>query len=133
MAETYIYDQDCDDFATLGLCGRLDEMACTFEERDPWCVDSMPAWREGLAFYDSSLSVTHDTLATLKALLWDFWAIEFAGAGEGAVAHDAVLPLRVLETRRSGCLGLAWLAMMAAEARQIPLQVILLPGQQHRA
>ena len=32
MAETYIYDQDCDDFATLGLCGRLDEMVCTFEE-----------------------------------------------------------------------------------------------------
>ena len=32
MSETYIYDQDCDDFATLGLCGRLDEMACTFEE-----------------------------------------------------------------------------------------------------
>ena len=32
MAETYIYDQDCDDFATLGLCGRLDEMSCTFEE-----------------------------------------------------------------------------------------------------
>ena len=27
MAETYIYDQDCDDFATLGLCGRLDRHA----------------------------------------------------------------------------------------------------------
>lgn len=104
------------------------EMACAFEERDPWCVDSIPAWREGLAFYDSSLSVTHDTLGSLKSLLWEFWNIEFAGAGEGAVAHDAVLPLRVLETRRSGCLGLAWLAMLAAEARQIPLQAILLPG-----
>ncbi|MBR4917308.1 MAG: hypothetical protein IKZ45_09595 [Fibrobacter sp.] len=104
------------------------DMACTFAERNPGCVETVPAWSEGLVFYDSTLSVTGDTLVSLKALLWDFWGIEFAGAGEGAVAHDAVLPLRVLETRRSGCLGLVWLAMMAAEARQIPLQAILLPG-----
>ena len=104
------------------------DMACTFAERDPGCVEAIPAWSEGLAFYDSTLSATGDTLASLKALLWEFWNIEFAGAGEGAVAHDAVLPLRVLETRRSGCLGLVWLAMMAAEARQIPLQAVLLPG-----
>ena len=107
---------------------RYADMACTFAERDPGCVEKIPAWSEGLAFYDSTLSATGDTLASLKALLWEFWNIEFAGAGEGAVAHDAVLPLRVLETRRSGCLGLVWLAMMAAEARQIPLQAILLPG-----
>ena len=104
------------------------DMACTFAERDPGCVESIPAWNDGLAFYDSELARTGDTLASLKALLWDFWNVEFAGAGESAVAHDAVLPLRVLETRRSGCLGLAWLAMMAAEARQIPLQAVLLPG-----
>lgn len=32
MAGVYIYDQDCTDFTTLGLCGRLDEMTCDFEE-----------------------------------------------------------------------------------------------------
>lgn len=104
------------------------EMACTFENRAPACIDSVRDWREGLAFYDSSLSATRDTLVSLKSLLWEFWNIEFAGAGEAAVAADAILPLRVLETRRSGCMGLAWLAMMVAEARQIPLEAILLPG-----
>ncbi len=104
------------------------EMACTFENRAPTCIDSVRDWREGLAFYDSSLSVTRDPLASLKLLLWDFWNIEFAGAGEASIAHDAILPLRVLETRKSGCMGLSWLAMMVAEARGIPLEVILLPG-----
>ena len=104
------------------------EMACTFETRAPACIDSVRDWREGLAFYDSSLSATRDTLVSLKSLLWEFWNIEFAGAGEAAVAADAILPLRVLETRRSGCMGLAWLAMMVAEAREIPLEAILLPG-----
>lgn len=107
---------------------KYSEMACTFENRDPACVDSAYGWRDGLAFYDSSLSATGDTLASLKSLLWEFWNIEFAGAGEAAVAHDAILPLRVLETRKSGCMGLAWLAMMVAEARGIPLEPILLPG-----
>ena len=104
------------------------EMACTFENRVPACIDSVDAWREGLAFFASSLSATRDTLASLKALLWEFWNIEFAGEGEASIAHDAILPLRVLETRRSGCMGLSWLAMMVAEARKIPLDVILLPG-----
>ena len=107
---------------------KYSEMACTFENRDPACVDSAYGWRDGLAFYDSSLSATGDTLASLKSLLWEFWNIEFAGAGEAAVAHDAILPLRVLEKRKSGCMGLAWLAMMVAEARGIPLEPILLPG-----
>ncbi|MBP5440230.1 MAG: hypothetical protein IKZ45_10160 [Fibrobacter sp.] len=104
------------------------EMACTFENRDPACIDSVRDWREGLAFYDSSLTVTRDPLASLKLLLWDYWNIEFAGAGEAAVSAEAILPLRVLETRKSGCMGLSWLAMMVAEARGIPLEVILLPG-----
>ena len=104
------------------------EMACTFENRAPACLDSVRDWHEGLAFYDSSLSVTLDPLVSLKALLWDFWNIEFAGEGEAAIAHDAILPLRVLETRKSGCMGLSWLAMMVAEARGISLEVILLPG-----
>lgn len=32
MAEAYIYDQDCKDFANIGLCGRLSESLCEFEE-----------------------------------------------------------------------------------------------------
>lgn len=104
------------------------EMACAFENRDPACLGSVGAWREGLAFYDSSLSATGDTLASLKSLLWEFWNIEFAGAGDAAVSAEAILPLQVLERRKSGCMGLAWLAMMVAEVRKIPLEAILLPG-----
>lgn len=32
MAYTYVYEQDSDDFACLGLCGRLDDTVCRFEE-----------------------------------------------------------------------------------------------------
>ena len=32
MAELYIYEQDADSFADLGLCGRLDESRCEYEE-----------------------------------------------------------------------------------------------------
>ena len=32
MAEAYIYDQDCKDFSNIGLCGRLCESVCDFEE-----------------------------------------------------------------------------------------------------
>ena len=104
------------------------EMACLFEERSPGCVDSLADWKSGLAFYDSSVAVSRDPLKSLTALLWDYWNIEFAGAGEAAVSKDAVLPLQVLKNRKSGCMGLAWLAMMVAEARNLPLNVILLPG-----
>lgn len=104
------------------------EMACLFEERAPGCVDSLADWKSGLAFYDSSVAVSRDPLKSLTALLWDYWNIEFAGAGEAAVSKDAVLPLQVLKNRKSGCMGLAWLAMMVAEARNLPLNVILLPG-----
>jgi len=108
--------------------GRYGEMACTFENHAPACLDSVREWHEGLAFYDSSLSATGDTLASLKSLLWEFWNIEFAGAGDSAVTAEAILPLRVLQRRKSGCMGLAWLAMMVAEARRLPLDAILLPG-----
>lgn len=104
------------------------EMACVFEERMPHCVDSVQEWRAGLAYFDSSVAVNKDPLQSLKSLLWDYWKIEFAGAGENSVAKDAVLPLRVLETKKSGCMGLSWLAMMVAEARHLPLNAILLPG-----
>ena len=104
------------------------DMACSFEDRLPGCLDSIAKWKDGLAFYDSSLAATHDTLESLKALLWNHWNIEFAGAGEAAVAENAILPLRVLAQKKSGCMGLSWLAMMVAEARQIPLSVVMLPG-----
>ena len=104
------------------------EMACAFEERTPSCLDSVSDWNEGLAYFDSSVAATHDTLGSLKNLLWNFWKIEFAGAGEAAIAKDAVLPLRVLENKKSGCMGLSWLALMVAEARHFRLDAILLPG-----
>ena len=104
------------------------EMACVFEERAPSCLDSIPAWNEGLAFFDSSVAASRDTLESLKNLLWKFWDIEFAGAGEAAIAKESVLPLRVLENKKSGCMGLSWLALMVAESRHLPLNAILLPG-----
>ncbi|SHK97160.1 Transglutaminase-like superfamily protein [Fibrobacter sp. UWT2] len=104
------------------------DAACSFEDKLPGCLESVPAWNEGLAFYDSALKVSGDTLQSLKALLWEHWSLEFAGAGKPAVAKNSILPLRVLESRKSGCMGLSWLAMMVAESRQIPLSVIMLPG-----
>ena len=104
------------------------DMACSFEDKLPGCLDSVAEWNDVLAFYDSALNASGDTLQSLKGLLWQYWAIQFAGAGDAAVARNAILPLRVLENKKSGCIGLSWLAMMVAEARQIPLSVILLPG-----
>lgn len=104
------------------------DMACGFEGRTINCVDSIAEWHEGLAFYDSALAASNDTLGSLKKLLWDFWGIEFAGAGEAATSENAVLPLKVLETKKSGCMGLSWLALMVAEKRPMDLSAILLPG-----
>lgn len=104
------------------------EMACGFEGRSVDCADSTDDWRRGLAFYDSSLAASGDTLGSLKKLLWNFWNIKFAGAGEAAVSEGSILPLKVLDAKTSGCMGLAWLAMMVAEAREINLSAILLPG-----
>lgn len=104
------------------------EMACVFEERAPGCLDSIGDWNAGLAYFDSSVAATYDTLQSLKKLLWQFWNIEFAGAGEASIAKESVLPLRVLENRKSGCMGLSWLALMVAEARGLRLDAILLPG-----
>ena len=50
------------------------------------------------------------------------------GAGEAAIAKESVLPLRVLANKRSGCMGLSWLALMVAQSRGLPLDAILLPG-----
>lgn len=108
--------------------GSYRAMACTFEDRSPACLDSVLDWNKGLAFYDSTLALSEDTLGSLKKLLWEYWNIEFVGAGPVSYARESSLPLQVLEKRKSGCMGLSWLAMMVAESRQIPLQVILLPG-----
>lgn len=108
--------------------GSYGDMACTFEELAPGCMDSVEEWNRGLVFYDSSLSVNGDTLSALKKLLWEYWNIEFAGAGEPSISKESILPLQVLKNRKSGCMGLSWLAMMVAEARGISLRVILLPG-----
>ena len=104
------------------------EMACVLEERSPTCVDSIPEWKMGLAYYDSVLDLEGDTLKALKMLLWEFWNVEFAGDGEGSVSMDAILPLRVLENRKSGCVGLSFLSLMVSEARNIPLHAVLLPA-----
>ncbi len=104
------------------------EMACSFEGGQPFCLDTNEDWNSGLRFYDSTLSVTSDTLQSLKSLLWDFWNIEFAGSQNASSSKDVILPLTVLKNKKSGCVGLVWLAMMVAEARQIHLQPILLPG-----
>lgn len=103
-------------------------MACAFENKDPHCLDSLIEWSEGLSFFDSSLAATGDTLGSLKKLLWNFWSIEFAGAGESAVASESILPLKVLENKKSGCVGMSWLALIVAEKRGIPLHAVLLPG-----
>ena len=55
------------------------EMACTFEERVPGCLDSVAEWKDGLAFFDSAYAVNGDALQSLKSLLWSYWNIEFAG------------------------------------------------------
>lgn len=104
------------------------EMACGFEGRNTDCVDSSRKWLDGLAFFDSSLAESGDTLSALKDLLWSYWHLDFAGAGEPAVSEKSILPLQVLESGKSGCLGLSWLALMVAETREIPLSAILLPG-----
>ena len=103
------------------------DAACSFEDRMPGCLDSMKIWNGGLAYFDSSLATTHDTLWSLKSLLWTYWGLEFAGAGDAAVTAEAILPLHVLQMKKSGCMGLSWLAMMLAEARNLPLSVIMLP------
>ena len=38
------------------------EMACAFEERTPSCLDSVSDWNRGLAYFDSSVAATRDTL-----------------------------------------------------------------------
>ncbi|MCR5378069.1 MAG: transglutaminase-like domain-containing protein [Fibrobacter sp.] len=104
------------------------KMACSFEELPLGCVDANAEWQTGLAFFDSAVTASKDTLQSLKNLLWEYWDIEFVGADSAASSREVILPLQVLKTKKSGCMGLAWLALMVAEARNLPLNAILLPG-----
>lgn len=103
------------------------ELACTFENLPPTCTDTIEIWNKGLAFFDSSVKISLDTLQSLKATLWDFWSLEFAG-NELSATPSTISALRVLQTKSSGCMGLSWLAMMLAEKKHIPLSVNLLPS-----
>lgn len=104
------------------------EMACSIEGKEISCVDNLQDWNEGLRYYDSTLSVTSDTLGSLKSLLWEYWAIDFAGAANASSSQEVIFPLSVLQNKKSGCVGFAWLALMVAEVRNINLHAVLLPG-----
>ncbi len=103
------------------------DAACTFEEKNPGCLDSFPEWRSGLKHFDSVLLKTEDTAAALNSLLWDFWQLEFAGNGL-STQPSSVLPLSVLKERNSGCMGTVFLALMVGEARKLRIESVLLPG-----
>ncbi len=66
-------------------------------------------------------------LRAVKSLFWDFWGLEFAGEEE-STAPSSILPGRSLEFGKSGCVGMTWLALMLAEARQLRIDAILVPG-----
>lgn len=104
------------------------DMACSIEERPIGCQNSIDRWKEGILFFDSTLNASGDTLGSLKKLIWEYWDIKFAGAGDASVARESILPLQVLENKKSGCVGLSWLALMVAESRNIDLHGVLLPG-----
>ena len=109
------------------------EAACIWDAQKENCLINNVIWNTGLKYFEgrvSGKSSYTDTLAALKNLLWsDFgWNLKFAGAGAAAVRNESVLPLRVLAKDSSGCLGLAWLAMMIAEKEKFPLEAVLLPS-----
>lgn len=103
------------------------DAACTFEGKNPGCLDSLPEWNSGLRHFDSVLLKTEDTAAALNSLLWNFWRLEFAGDGLSA-QPSSVLPLSVLKKRTSGCMGTVFLALMVGEARGLRMEPVLLPG-----
>ncbi len=104
--------------------------ACTFDDFEPQCFARNPTWNEGLFYFDSVLFETKDTLFSVKSMLWDFWNLEFPGE-EDATIPSSILPGRALEFKKSGCVGTTWLALMLAEARNIRIEAILVPGHMY--
>ena len=119
--------------AVLGLATNRDareslmDAACTFDSLEPHCMDSNSIWTEGLAYYDSVLLQTRDTIFAVRSLLWDFWDLQLAGA-EHVETPDVILPSRILEKKKTGCVGVTWLALMLKEIRGVQVQAFLVPG-----
>lgn len=120
--------------AALVLCCPKDaeqvsmlDTACTFDGHEPGCMDSVASWNRGLEFYDSVLASSGDTLLAVRSLFWNFWDLSFAGM-ENAGDPNTILPLRLLEKKRSSCTGVVWLALMLREVRGIELNAYMLPG-----
>lgn len=110
------------------------EAACTWEGSPENCLEQNADWKHGISYFRDQLKLPQttylDTLEALRSLLWtkEGWALNFAGEGAPSVHPEAVFPLRILKRDSSGCLGLAWLAMMVAESEHFGLEVILLPS-----
>lgn len=104
----------------------LQEAACTFNERSINCLDSSIVWNQGISFFDSELKKGQDTLTALKSLLFEKWEITFSKDSMNALS--ALFPLEVLSSKKAGCMGVAWLALMVAEQENIDLDVIMLPN-----
>ncbi len=112
----------------------LKDAACIWDGYDKNCFEKNDAWQRGITYFrsqlQSSATTYMDTLEALRSLLWtkEGWSLKFAGEGAPSVRLESLFPLRILEKDSSGCLGIAWLAMMVAESEHFGLEVILLPG-----
>lgn len=108
----------------------LVEAACTFANLEPQCFESNETWKEGLAYYDSVLAISHDTISAVKSLFWEHWQLKFAGA-DHAQTPEVILPTKILEEKNTSCVGVSWLALMLAEVRGIQAQAYLIPGHMY--
>ncbi|NLG39281.1 MAG: hypothetical protein GX545_05100 [Fibrobacter sp.] len=104
----------------------LQEAACIFNELPEHCLDSSKVWNQGITFFDNELKRGRDTLAVLKSLLYEEWGIEFVKDSMNALS--SLFPLEVLSSKKSGCMGASFLALMVAEEKNFPLEVIMLPN-----
>lgn len=105
----------------------LRDASCTFEGREPGCMDSVPAWTSGLAYFDSLLASGTDTVESVRRLFWKHWKLRFIGQ-EGVNIPAAIFPRKILKSGVSGCVGITWLALMLEEARGVRIDAVLLPG-----
>jgi hypothetical protein len=88
----------------------LQEAACIFNELPEHCLDSSKVWNQGITFFDNELKRGRDTLAVLKSLLYEEWGIEFVKDSMNALS--SLFPLEVLSSKKSGCMGASFLALM---------------------